>query len=201
MSLLYILILNKFILGASAAPSPSKKASASISTSPDDILQQQHSEPSTPISILTLKNTTLTPPITTANGPTIIPIPGTDILLRITYIGETRIASSLLNKFLSSADQSIFNSVFSHPHERVTPLPWFHQRYDEQSGSTIAIRVRGDGDKVPDWLQLVWVLVALRDFVGREPHPVNFDVRVVDQGVVAAGVLWYSQHQGPSLGR
>lgn len=196
MSLLYILIINSFILGASAAPSPSKQASASSSTSPDDIPQQQHSEPSTPITILTLKNVTLTPTITTANGPTIIPIPGTGISLRISYIGEVGIAPSLLSKLFSSADESIADSVFFYPYDRVTPLPWFHQSYDEQSRSTVAIRVRGNGDKVPTWLQLFWVLVALKGYMKREPHPVNFDVRVVDQGVVAAGVLWCSQRQG-----
>lgn len=118
--------------------------------------------------------------------------------LRINYIGETRIAPSLLSQLLSSADESILDSVFFYPHDRVAPLPWFHQTYNEPSRSTVAIRVRGSWDKAPTWLQLFWVLVALRSFMAREPHPINFHVVVVNQGEIAAGVLWCSQ--SPSLG-
>ena len=56
------------------------------------------------------------------------------------------------------------------------------------------------------WLQLEWVLDGLLGFMeGGEPgrlHPVNFEVDVVEQGTVAAGVLWYSQSPPPgAVGR
>ena len=50
------------------------------------------------------------------------------------------------------------------------------------------------------WQQLEWVLAGLLRFMEGEPtqlHPLNFDVNVVGQGIVAAGVLWYSQSPPP----
>lgn len=47
------------------------------------------------------------------------------------------------------------------------------------------------------WLQLDWVLLGLLRFMKGEKsmlsHPINFDVNAVGEGIVAAGLLWYSQ--------
>lgn len=63
----------------------------------------------------------------------------------------------------------------------------------------MALRIRGHPGKVFTWLQLESVLAGLLRFMeGREGdegvmHPFNFDLNVVEHGIVAAGVLWYSQ--------
>ena len=46
------------------------------------------------------------------------------------------------------------------------------------------------------WLQLEGVLDGLLGFMEGEPkqlHPINFEVNMVGEGTLAAGVLWYSQ--------
>ena len=134
----------------------------------------------------------------TSSVPFIVPLPETGSWLRITYIGESWFATSILEGLFSGAREQIRESVFGHPDDSVAPLPWLYSLYSEEWRDTIAIRIRGNQGKVPTWLLLEWVLAGLLSFMEKDPmmlHPVNFDVNVVEEGIVAAGVLWYSQRR------
>ena len=162
------------------------------------ILQPQNSTPHPPTAILTLPYTPLN---TTESPPILVPVPGSDICLHITYLGPSWFATSLLKNLLSSAYGKILASVNEHPDDLVAPLPWFHKCYSTQWHDTIAIRMRGNGGRAFTWRRLSWTLAGLLQFMEdpRHLHPLNFDVYAVEEGVVAAGVLWYSQ--SPAGGR
>lgn len=196
------LLLHGAQLAASAAIPLSALSSDSISISEDSRIpqQQQNTTPWTP-PLQLLPPTSKPPNTTTTPTPTIIiPIPNTDLYLRITYTGKNWIATTVLAQLFTSAHAQIQEPVARHPDDAVAPLPWFHSIYSKQWGDTIAIRVRGNGDKMCTWLQLDCVLTALRMYMEGGPtrlHPVNFDVDSVREGIVAVGVLWYSQSRPP----
>ena len=197
MSILYLLFLSCVLPAASAAPNATFKPSISVSPPTDNILERPASPSGTPESTLTLTDTTLTNSSDTSDArrPIIIPIAG--IFLRITHVAdETWFTSSILNRLMTSAHQSIQHHIVWRPDAAVAPLPWFHKLYDKQWRDTLAIRVRGNEGRAITWLQLHWVLVGLQGFMEGDPvqlHPVNFDVAVGgEHRVVAAGVLWYS---------
>lgn len=199
MSFSLLLFSSVPLVVVSAALPPPVKPSNSIS---EAIPQRQNSTPRTPQPLIN----TLTAPHTTVSLPTTVPAPGTDISLRITHIGASWFAASLVEALCSGAHAAIRESVAWHPDEAVAPLPWFHSLYSQRWRDTIAVRIRGNEGKVFTWLQLEWVLDGLLGFMeGGEPgrlHPVNFEVDVVEQGTVAAGVLWYSQSPPPgAVGR
>lgn len=189
-----LLLLSSALLAASGAIPPSAEPSNSRppSRTSDGIisLQQQNTTARSPLALTTPTNATVT-------VPTIVPISGTDVYLRITYIGPTLFAAGLVFSLFSSAHSAIEESVTWHPEAPVTPLPWYHSSYSKELRDTIAIRIRVNEGKVLTWLQLDWVLWGLLGFMEEgEPmhlHPVNFEVYVVAQGMLAAGLLWYSQ--------
>ncbi|CAF9937954.1 MAG: hypothetical protein ALECFALPRED_007460 [Alectoria fallacina] len=194
--MLLLLLRSSILLVASAVLA----GSADPSTSSDGIiLEQQNSTPWTPLPLTIPLNATLPSPniYTPISLPPSFPIIGTDISLRVTYIGESWFTLSILHRLFSSAYFRIKEAVAAYPDDPVKPLPWFHSLYDKQWRDALAIRIRGNQGKVLTWLQLERVLDGLRGFmVEGEPmqlHPVNFEVNVVGEGTVAAGVLWYSQ--------
>lgn len=103
----------------------------------------------------------------------------------------------LLSSLFGSAHLAIKESVALHPDGPVAPLPWYHSLYSKEWQDTIAIRIRVNECKALTWLELDWVLSGLMEFmVGGKPmqsHPINFEINVGARGVVATGLLWYSQ--------
>ena len=151
----------------------------------------------TPPATLTLPSNR--PLTTTPSTPTLVPIPGTNIVLGITYIGPSWFRPTLLENLLAGAYNAILTPVADRPDEPVVPLPWFHQCASESWHDTIAMRVRGSegNEGAFTWRRLYWVLAGLLQFMLggelRQLHPLNFDVNVVGEGTVAVGLLWYSQ--------
>lgn len=195
----FLLLLSSSLLAiASAAPPPSVKPSYSIPTASDGILEQPQNSTAPPPSIPLLYpiNVTLDSQQIKTDVPTIVPVPGTDVYLMITYISESWLETSLLESFFTDAHERIQETLATHADDPIAPIPWFYGLYDSRRRETIAIRIRDHQGKIVTWRQLDSVLTGLLMFMGgrpRELHPVNFDVNVVNKGKVAVGVLWYSQ--------
>ena len=197
------LLLGGAILAVvAAAPPPAAERSNAVSISGDGVLQRENATPWTPTLRPNPSNTTTSGALSV---PIIVPIPGTTLYLRITYIGSSGgFSRSLLSPFFASAHDFIRDAVTQQPDDPVFPLPWFHSLPYEEWPDTVAIRIRGQVGRAFTWQQLDWVLLGVRWFMTAggeeetgEAHPINFEVRAVSEGVVAAGLVW-SFHAPPS---